>query len=79
MTNALAVAGPDSKYAAPDANPARFLAGFWHGLICPITFILSLFYPGIRFYEVNNCGVWYDFGFVLGASGSLGGSGSRVS
>ncbi len=78
MTNVLAVAGSDSKYAAPGAEPAGFLAGLWHGLICPITFFVSLFKPGVRIYEVNNCGGWYDFGFLLGASGSLGGSGSRV-
>ena len=76
MTNMLSVGGPDSKYTEPGAFPAGFLAGLWHGLICPITFILSLFYPGIRMYEANNVGGWYDFGFVLGISSTFGGSGS---
>jgi len=78
MANALAVAGPNSKYNQPGALPAGFLAGLWHGLILPITFIVSLFSPNVRFYEKNNSGLWYDFGFILGASSSLGGSGSTV-
>jgi hypothetical protein len=73
MANKLAVAGPDSKFKLPGAEPAGFWAGFWHGLISPITFVVSLFNPGVRFYETNNNGGWYDFGFILGASSSLGG------
>jgi hypothetical protein len=78
MANALAVAGPNSKYKSPGATPAGFWAGFWHGLIVPITFIISLFNPNVRIYETNNKGRRYDFGFLLGASGSLGGSGFHV-
>lgn len=78
MANALAVAGPNSKYQQPDAMPAGFLAGLWHGLILPVTFIVSLFNPNVGIYEKNNSGRWYDFGFVIGASSSLGGSGSTV-
>ena len=78
MANALAVAGPNSKYKQPGAVPAGFLAGLWHGLILPITFIISLFNVNVRIYENNNSGRWYDFGFTLGASSSLGGSGSTV-
>lgn len=78
MANSLAAAGPNSKYKLPGAAPAGFWAGFWHGLICPITFIISLFTPNVRIYETNNKGVLYDFGFVLGASGSFGGSGSSA-
>lgn len=58
--------------------PAGFLAGLWHGLILPITFIVSLFNSNVRIYETMNSGRWYDFGFILGASSSLGGSGSTV-
>ena len=78
MANVLAVAGPNSKYQAPGARPAGFGAGFWHGLILPITFVVSLFNPGVRIYEAHNSGRWYDFGFILGASGSFGGSGSQA-
>jgi len=78
MANALAVAGPNSKYAAPGAKPAGFWAGFWHGPISPITFIVSLFSTGVRIYEVNNNGRWYDFGFIIGVSGAFGGGGSTA-
>ena len=78
MANVLAVAGPDSKYAAPGARPAGFWAGLWHGLVSPITFIVSLFHTGVRIYEVNNNGRWYDFGFIIGVSGAFGGGGSTA-
>jgi hypothetical protein len=74
VANKLAVAGPNSKFKLPGAEPAGFWAGFWHGLIAPITFVISVFNPDVRFYETNNNGGWYDFGFILGASSSLGGS-----
>jgi hypothetical protein len=74
VANKLAVAGPNSQFKLPGAEPAGFWAGFWHGLIAPITFVISLFNPDVRLYETNNNGGWYDFGFILGASSSLGGS-----
>jgi hypothetical protein len=73
FTNKFAVAGPKSKYQAPDAEPAGFWAGVWHGTIMPITFIVSLFNDGVRIYETHNNGKWYDFGFLIGASIVLGG------
>jgi hypothetical protein len=79
MANILAVAGPNSKYQEPDAKPAGFWAGLWHGLIAPITFIVSLFDAGVRIYETNNNGRWYEFGFIIGVSGTSGGSTSQVS
>ena len=78
MANVLAVAGPNSKYQMAGSGPAGFWAGFWHGLICPITFIVSLFLDGVRIYEINNKGRLYEFGFVLGASAAFGGSGSQT-
>ena len=38
MANILAVAGANSRYEMVDAQPAGFWAGFWHGIISPITF-----------------------------------------
>jgi hypothetical protein len=35
-------------------------------MIAPITFFVSLFADGVRIYETNNRGRWYDFGFMLG-------------
>ena len=79
MANILAIAGPNSKYNEPGAEPAGFLAGLWHGLIFPIVFLVSLFSSGVRIYEKNNSGRWYDFGFLIGASAALGGSGKEAS
>jgi hypothetical protein len=73
MPNKLAVAGPDSKFKQPEAEPAGFWAGVWHGLVLPITFVVSLFKPEVGIYETHNNGGWYNFGFVLGAASSLGG------
>lgn len=52
--------------------------GLWHGIIAPVTFILSLIFDKISLYEVHNTGGWYDLGFVLGA-GILFGGGGRAS
>jgi len=76
--NVLSVAGPGSKYQVAGAAPAGFLAGLWHGLICPITFIVSLFNPQVRIYEVKNKGSLYDLGFLLGAIIIFGGSGHET-
>jgi hypothetical protein len=73
MANKFAVAGSNSKYQEPDAEPAGFWPGVWHGMIMPITFIVSLFKPGVSIYEINNNGKPYNFGFVLGASMAFGG------
>jgi hypothetical protein len=51
-----------------------FLGGLWHGIILPFSFIGSLFSDNIAIYAINNCGGWYDFGFVLGAGAIIGGS-----
>ena len=64
MADALAVAGSNSKYSLPGGEPAGFLAGLWHGIICPIVFIVSLFVDGVRIYETNNNALWYDSGFI---------------
>ena len=69
-------ANPNVDVAAPDGDVAGFWLGLWHGLIIPITFIISLFTDTVNIYEVHNNGNWYDFGFVLGAACSLGGSGA---
>lgn len=76
MANILSVAGSNSKYKLPNAKPAGFWIGLWHGLISPITFIISIFNPKVRIYEINNRGRLYDFGFILGVSISFGGSAS---
>lgn len=74
MANALSVAGSNSKYKEPNARPAGFWGGLWHGLIAPITFLISLFVEGVSIYETNNNGRWYEFAFMLGI-GAYAGSG----
>jgi len=73
MANALLVAGANSKYKEPNAQPAGFWGGLWHGLIAPITFLVSLFAEGVSIYETNNNGRWYEFGFMLGIGAYAGG------
>jgi hypothetical protein len=68
---------------APGENPAvglvdggaGFWLGLWHGIIAPLTFLISLFTDEVNVYEVANSGNWYDFGFVLGAGILFGGRG----
>jgi len=74
MNKVLAIAGPGSKYQISGAAPAGFWAGLWHGMILPLTFIVSIFNPRVRIYEVHNRGRSYELGFILGASAALGGS-----
>ncbi len=61
--------------AAADGDVAGFWLGVWHGLISPITFVISLFTDTVNLYEVHNNGNWYDFGFVIGAGIGLGSGG----
>ncbi len=77
---AACVAGPNPAEDTPDEDGqvAGFWQGLWHGIILPITFIISLFSENVHFYEVHNNGGWYNFGFVLGA-GILAGGGSVAS
>ena len=55
-------------------KPDGFWMGLWHGMIAPITFIISLFSDSVEMYSINNNGGWYNFGFVLGAGILFGGS-----
>jgi hypothetical protein len=56
----------------PD-EPAGFWTGLWHGLISCITLIVGIFVDGVRVYEIDNTGGWYDFGFLLGVAMAWGG------
>jgi hypothetical protein len=50
-----------------------FWYGLWHGLIVPITFLISLLDTDVGIYAVHNSGHLYDLGFLLGAVVSLSG------
>ena len=62
---------------APGPNPmmdrpgtagavAGILLGLWHGIISPITLIMSFLNPAVQMYEVHNDGAPYNLGFLLG-------------
>ena len=72
------VAGPNPTVDVPDAEgkSAGFWSGLWHGVISPITFVISLFSDNVNIYEVHNSGNWYDFGFMLGLCIIFGGGAS---
>jgi hypothetical protein len=67
--------GPNDAEKTPGktGKVAGFWLGIWHGLLSPITFIISIFSKNVRFYEVHNNGGWYNFGFVIGAGLFLSG------
>lgn len=72
---AACAAGPNPAVGTPaeSGDVAGFFPGLWHGIISPITFLISLFSDTVNVYEVHNSGNWYDFGFVLGAGILFGG------
>jgi hypothetical protein len=55
-----------------------FLGGMWHGIIAPVSFVVSLFSDNVAVWAVNNNGGWYTFGFLIGIGG-LGFGGSKAS
>jgi hypothetical protein len=77
---ALAACAPGANDAADAGTQvlAGFWLGLWHGIITPVTFVISLFNNNVNIYEVHNNGNWYNFGFVFGLS-IVFGSGSRAS
>ena len=73
-------ASGNPEAGGPGTQPG-FLLGLWHGIMAPVTFIVSLFSDGVGIYEVDNDGAWYDFGYLLGLSvifgGGVGGASRR--
>lgn len=70
-----ACAAGSEKFDKEAGRKANFLHGLWHGIIAPISFIISLFNKTVRIYEINNIGWAYDLGFLIGIGG-LGAGGS---
>jgi hypothetical protein len=69
-TMLLTAPGPNPMINQPDGlgRVARAGAGLWHGIIAPITLVLSFFNPDTHMYEVHNAGSEYDLGFLLGVA-----------
>ncbi len=72
---ALASCATQPRSAAYD--PPGFFSGMLHGFLIFFSFVCSLF-TDVRIYNFPNSGGWYDFGYLLGASIFLGGSGSAA-
>jgi hypothetical protein len=73
------VPGVSIQTFAPGSNPlvntadaygrvAGVLLGIWHGIISPVTLVLSFFNKGVQMYEVHNDGSQYNLGFLLGVA-----------
>jgi hypothetical protein len=73
------VPGVTIQVSAPGPNPlvntadghgrvAGILLGLWHGIISPVTLILSFVNQAVQMYEVHNDGSQYNLGFLLGVA-----------
>jgi hypothetical protein len=64
---------------AEDGKVAGFWQGLWHGIIAPVTFVVSLFAKTVQMYDVHNNGGWYNLGYLVGMAIILGGGGGGAS
>ena len=62
--------GPNPAVNTADAHDriAGFLVGIWHGIISPVTLVMSFLNDGVQMYEVHNVGNLYNLGFLLGVA-----------
>ena len=69
-TMQLRAPGPNPMVNQPDGLGlvACAGAGLWHGIIAPVTLVISFFNSEVKMYEVHNAGSEYDFGFLLGVA-----------
>lgn len=74
LTLLIATSCGSQPYSNPDAP--GFFMGIIHGVISPLTLIIS-FFSEIRMYSFPNTGVWYDLGFYIGIAILGGGAASR--
>jgi hypothetical protein len=60
--------GPNPLVNKTDANKhvAGVWMGVWHGIISPVTLVISFSNPNVQMYEVHNDGSQYNFGFLVG-------------
>jgi hypothetical protein len=62
--------GPNPQANTPDAynRVASILMGIWHGVISPVTLLVSFIDSNIQMYEVHNDGSPYNLGFLVGVA-----------
>jgi hypothetical protein len=60
--------GPNPLVNTADAHgsAAGILLGIWHGIISPVTLVLSFINKDAQMYEVHNNGSQYNLGFLIG-------------
>src|SRR5262245_34562810 len=59
---------PEVDEPGPNGAVAGILQGLWHGLIAPVTLVMSFFNENIQMYEVHNDGKEYNLGFLFGVA-----------
>jgi hypothetical protein len=65
----LSTPGPNPELNKAGPNGVAGIAqGLWHGLIAPVTLVLSFFNESIQMYEVHNSGKEYNLGFLIGVA-----------
>jgi hypothetical protein len=62
--------GPNPQVNTSDGHgrPAGIGLGIWHGIISPVTLVVSFISPTAYMYEVHNDGSPYNLGFLLGVA-----------
>jgi hypothetical protein len=62
--------GPNPLVNTADAHGhvADILLGIWHGIISPVTLVLSFVNKDVQMYEVHNNGSQYNLGFLIGVA-----------
>ena len=70
VTIQLSAPGPNPLLHTADAQGrvAGIAVGLWHGIISPVTLVLSFVKQGVQMYEVHNDGNQYNLGFLLGVA-----------
>jgi hypothetical protein len=54
--------------ADPHGSAAGILLGIWHGIISPVTMVISFVNKDVQMYEVHNNGSQYNLGFLIGVA-----------
>ena len=56
-------------YKTDESTPiASTLLGIWHGIISPVTLVISFINSNVQMYEVYNDGSKYNLGFLVGVA-----------
>ena len=59
---------PLANKPAENGRVAGVVQGLWHGIIAPVTLIMSFFNENVQMYEVHNDGKEYNLGYLLGVA-----------